>query len=486
MKNIFYIILLCILPMVAVAQNTVTSQVEVTNKTYSINEDGNLLIGFDIVIPPSARLSSNRFITLTPVLQAADGASSEILPSVYVYGRKREIIEARNHDLSKNAYKIIRRKNGKLQAVNYLARTPYSEWMNGANLEMLMETNGCANCTKSEDEMPLLTLMTSRYEVQPAIAFVTPMIEAVKNRSEEGKAFLDFPVNQVKIYPDYRRNPQELAAIRQTIDLVKNDKNTTITNITITGYASPEGSYTNNARLAQGRAEALKKYVLSLYDIDNKLFKVSSVPEDWAGLRKYVENSNLPQKAEILAIIDSESENYDKKEALIQKIDNGKPFGILYSECYPALRHSDYVVNYTVREFSVEEAIEILYSRPQQLSLEEMYRVAQTYENGSDEFNNVFDVAVRMFPADPIANLNASAIELQRGNTQQAQRYLDKSNFSNAAYLNNKGVIELLEGNLDAAEACFIAARDKGSIEAVANLEEISKKRIDNNKFGNK
>ena len=72
------------------------------------------------------------------------------------------------------------------------------------------------------------------------MAFVSPAVEAVKNRAEEGRAYLDFPVNQTRIYPDYRRNPSELAAIKRTVDVVKNDANTTITEIDIVGYASPE------------------------------------------------------------------------------------------------------------------------------------------------------------------------------------------------------------------------------------------------------
>ncbi len=62
-----------------------------------------------------------------------------------------------------------------------------------------------------------------RYVVKPAVAFVSPAVEAVKNRAEEGRAYLDFPVNQTRIYPDYRRNPSELAAIKRTVDVVKND-----------------------------------------------------------------------------------------------------------------------------------------------------------------------------------------------------------------------------------------------------------------------
>ena len=56
-----------------------------------------------------------------------------------------------------------------------------------------------------------------------------------------------------------------MAKIRQTIDVVRNDADTRITALSIKGYASPEGSYSNNVRLAKGRTETLKNYVQSLY-----------------------------------------------------------------------------------------------------------------------------------------------------------------------------------------------------------------------------
>ncbi|MCQ4921406.1 hypothetical protein NE700_22245, partial [Phocaeicola vulgatus] len=71
-----------------------------------------------------------------------------------------------------------------------------------------------------------------------------------------------------------------------------------------------------------------------------------------------------------------------------------------------------YTVRYVVLGFDVVEAKLIIKLRAQLLSLQEMFLVAQTYEKGCDEFNEVFDVAVRRFPDDPTANINAAAIEL--------------------------------------------------------------------------
>ena len=142
------------------------------------------------------------------------------------------------------------------------------------------------------------------------------------------------------------------------------------------------------------------------------------------------------------------------------------------------------MIHYTVRPYNVEEAKALLKTRPQLLSLEEMYLVAQTYEGGSDEFNEVFDIAVRMYPEDPIANINAAAMELKRGNVDQAVRYLERSDKASAAAQNNQGVYHLLKGDLNQAEACFNKAKSLGSAQADGNLTEVSKKHADNRAFG--
>ncbi len=79
-------------------------------------------------------------------------------------------------------------------------------------------------------------------------------------------------------------------------------------------------------------------------------------------------------------------------------------------------------VNYEVRDFSVEEAKEIIKTRPQNLSLNEMFLVANTYPTGS-EFIDVFETAVRMYPQSEIANINAATAALSRNELVSAERY---------------------------------------------------------------
>ena len=64
--------------------------------------------------------------------------------------------------------------------------------------------------------------------------------------------------------------------------------------------------------------------------------------------------------------------------------------------------------------------------RPQKLDLNEFYLAAQEYEPGTDEFTEVFETAVRMFPDDTIANLNAANAAMRR-DYDSARRYLNEA-----------------------------------------------------------
>ena len=485
MKSIRYILFALSLPLAVSlsAQELAGSQVQIDNKAVTLGEDTQLLVGMDVTLPADMRVDANGVLALTPILVEKDGAN-KALPAIYVYGRTRQLVAERTGKIPADAFQIVRRDNGDVQTIRYTARVPYESWMNGSDLKMLGTISGCADCMQEENLAYISPVLIERYVPQPVIAFVKPAAE-IKQRAEKGSAYLDFPVNQTKIYKDYRRNPYELAEINRTIQVVKDNADTKITGISLHGYASPEGTYANNTRLAKGRSEALKSYIMNEYGMPADLFTVEYTPEDWAGLRAYVEKNPVAHKEQVLELIDSNIDNLDVKESRIKALD-GQMYKELLRDIYPALRHTDYMVHYTVRAYNIDEAKELLKTRPQLLSLEEMYLVAQTYEEGSEDFNEVFDIAVRMYPADPIANINAAAMELKRGNIDQAVRYLERSDKSSAAAQNNQGVYHLLKGELSQAEACFNKAKSLGAEQANANLEELGKKQADNRAFGDK
>ncbi len=425
---------------------------------------GTLLVGMDIDLD-DLDMKANHILICTPVIK--DGNHQEALPQVVVNGRKADITYRRKgmKGYPEDAT-VLRRDNDTEQTVAYKATVAYSDWMENSDLVMVVDTCGCGD--------PLGNGVTTLKKFRsPFMPYLRPQAEARKERHEQGRAFVDFPVNKTELYPAYRKNPDELRKIVNTINMVKEDRNTDITNIDIHGYASPEGAYDHNDYLASNRAKTLKDYVRNLVNIPDAKFSVSSTPEDWEGLRQYVAGSTLPHRAEILALIDNEDLQPDNKE---RKIKTAYPedYRTMLDTWYPALRHSDYVVTYTVRPFSVEEAKLVLKTKPQQLSLEEMYLVAQTYKPGSAEFNEVMETAVRLYPADKTANLNAACAHMDAGDMEGARQYLSKAGDS-ADALHARGVWAIKQGDYDGARSLLQKAVAGGAKGAAQNLRLVEK-----------
>lgn len=471
-------LLFCLLPILSgKAQTLYRDQVRIEKESITRSEDNNVLtVNMDIILKENLKLTSNNVATLTPYLEIE--GKTKVLSPVIVYGRKRDIVSQRNHNIPPNSYTIIRRKQRQEQKINYLVQMPFEAWMRNANMKLNIDLCGCCDIIEESNGELITRLNILPLKINPSIAYITPKAESVKHRAVEGRAFLDFPVNKFIIYPEYRRNASELAKIRATIDTVRNDKYTTLTGIKIHGYASPEGSYANNTRLAKNRTQALVDYVTSYYNFEKKLIASDYTPEDWDGFRKFVAASSIEKKDEVLRLIDNKSIDIDKKERDIANLIGPQAYRYILAECYPALRHSDYTVNYTVRGLSLEESKEIITKRPQLLSLQEIYRIAESCEPGSEEFNHSFLVAATMFPDAPIANLNAGAMEIQKGGDMTAaKRHLAKADRKAAETLNNLGVIAMIEGDLETAEKYFKMAKAAGlTVHADANLKELKKK----------
>ena len=77
--------------------------------------------------------------------------------------------------------------------------------------------------------------------------------------------------------------------------------------IHIHGFASPEGPYMNNKRLAEGRTAALKDYISDQYDFPDSLFTINYTPEDWEGVGRLLRDSVLKNSNEWLRIVESET-----------------------------------------------------------------------------------------------------------------------------------------------------------------------------------
>lgn len=306
----------------------------------------------------------------------------------------------------------------------------------------------------------------------PPLPLVMPDPEDTKLRYVSGHAFLDFPVNETIIYPQYRKNPEELARIKKMVDSVLFDKSVTITGISLHGYASPESPYSNNTRLAKGRTESFKSYLMRKYAFNSRLFTTTYTPEDWENLRgflmnsegrkvkdnfwydnlAYVETPEVPDIVrdncnELISIIDKNMDA-DAKEELLKKVAGGQPYQWLLEHVYPGLRHTDYIIEYEVKPYPVAKGRRLIYTHPEAMSLEEMYKVAQSYEEGTDDWLDALLIAVQQYPDSEVANFNAACGCVKTKRLNDARKYLEKAGKNNdVRYVGN--VIRAMEGSVN-------------------------------------
>lgn len=226
--------------------------------------------------------------------------------------------------------------------------------------------------------------------------------------------------------------------------------------------------------LATNRAQSLTEYVKRLYNLPASAFaKAEATAENWEGLHAAVKEMTtdvLPNRDAILAIIDDSSLQPDPKE---WKIKQQYPQGYRYllQNVYPGLRRSDYDISFKFSDFTLEQAKQIYKTKPYQLSLREMWDVAQTMKPYSDEYNKVMQTAVNIYPDDPQALVNLANVAIRQKDLLKAESLLERAGDSAQAE-NARAVIDIIQKRYDDAERLLQSAAKKG-LDVTKNLEAI-------------
>ena len=481
--------LFCPVPgsMAQVRQGSVTVQVN------ELAQRGDSLYVDMAVTTEGRNVPSRMSADFTPVLVSSE--RSLALPAVSLMGRNSyrnhrralALMSAKERGAYETSapYYVVPDYKGDSR-MDYRLALPYEAWMSSAKLTLQRIDCGCGK--SSVTDVRLLAgkvsleevIVIERYRIEPHLAYIRPEAEAVKSRAEQGESFLDFAVGKTAVNPEFGRNAAELEKIRRMIDLVQDDKDLTIKRIVIVGYASPEGSLAMNERLSEGRAKALRDYLQSRYPaIPGSLYSIRFGGENWDDLVKAVQTSDMPDKQAVLDIIDRYS-IIGGREAKLMALKGGTPWRYMLREMFPSLRKVTVTVDYDVRNFDAEEAKAVVKTRPQNLSLNELYLVANTYEPGSEDFNSLFETAVRLYPESVTATVNAAVAALERRDFVGAERYLRsvKSPDRIPECDNAWGLLLMLrDQDYDRAAPYFEAARAAGLEAAQQNLDEIDRLR---------
>ena len=475
-RNIQFIVLvlaaLCLNTEEAFAQNRSYSG-DIGIEPVRLEQSGDFLYIDMNFILKDVKVRTAHGVDFIPQLVAP--ANTYNLPKVSVKGKDEYLAYERRLSLMSPKEKrkhvapyLVKKSNKRTNdTIRYRYVLPYESWMADAKLNVQRDECGCGESTLMSvqpviDQVTLERIL-SPYIVNPHFAYVEPKVEVVKSREIQAECFLDFEVNKINIRPEYMNNPRELAKIRVMIDDLKLDPSIKVNRLDIIGYASPEGTLATNKRLSEGRAMALRDYLASRYDFPRNQYHIIFGGENWDGLIDALETLDMDYKNEVLDIIQDIPIEKGRETKLMQ-LRGGVPYRYLLKNVFPSLRVAICKVNYDIKNFNVDEAKEVIKRRPQNLSLNEMFLVANTYPKGSQEFIDVFETAVRMYPDSEIANMNAATAALSRNDLISAERYLKKMESQEywPEYNNAMGILTLLKGDYELAEEYLNKARELG------------------------
>lgn len=115
-------------------------------------------------------------------------------------------------------------------------------------------------------------------------------------------------------------NAENLSAIINYLETIKNDKDTELVRVEFCGTTSPEGSFNVNRKHAANRCNSLQNYILSRTDIPAG--KISYCDDskfiDYAYLADIVEKSDMPHKEEAVDVLRNVPEfTYNEKGELV-------------------------------------------------------------------------------------------------------------------------------------------------------------------------
>ena len=345
-------------------------QVTVVAKARTIPErNGRVVLDF-IVTLPKQLLGRSRSVVITPILHKPD--ESVALEDLVIRGGRFSLLQERDYWQYETYVERFRPDTvGREAAFNRFVKFPYPE---DVRLDSLVEGRSTVTYYYSQevktDETSKKMLVTlqgqvlavddSAYRLPPSdtlsyiVSSMLSFVDTVpryririvdKYLTVEDRNYIQFFVGDTRVVDTLGDNWRQLDKITGLMRQIVEQQEFWVDTITLTAASSPEGAYAFNDRLSQGRAAALKRYLVRRYgkSIDTML-SVQWVAEDWAELTNRIRTDReVVNRDAILELIAAEK-NPDRREQAI-RLRFPKEYAYIRSVIYPQLRAVNFRYN---------------------------------------------------------------------------------------------------------------------------------------------
>ena len=345
-------------------------QVTVVSRMRSIPErNGRVVLDF-IVTLPKQLLGKSRSVIITPILHKEKDA--ERLEDLVIRGGRFSLLQERDYwQYEKYCWVCDPDSVEAERMFNRLVKFPYPE---DARLDSVVERRGIMKYYYSQqvptDELSkrmTVTLQgkvigiddsgyslpasdTLSYVVSSMLSFIDTVpryrIRIIdKYVTVEDRNYIQFFVGDTHVVDTLGYNRQQLDKITGLMRQIVEQQEFYVDTITLTAASSPEGAYAFNERLSQGRAAALKRYLVRQYgrSIDTML-TVRWVAEDWTELTNYIRTDRKIVNCDAILELIATEKNPDRREqTLRQRFPND--YAYIKTKIYPQLRAVNFRYN---------------------------------------------------------------------------------------------------------------------------------------------
>lgn len=360
---------------------------------------------------------------------------------------------------------VIPYETGK--TVSYTSRIPYEDAMRLSDLEIdITGSKGAKTAKFDPRKIGDGVIATETLVVNaPATSVGEDKFQRIIKQQEEAAIY--YLINSANIRSK-EMTSEEMKKLEAYIKEAATKENMNLNGIDVRSYASPDGAYDFNEKLANQREKnssaflkkQMKKGKVEQYK-DENFFKDFVVAEDWDGFKKAMEESNIQDKELILRVLSMHSDP-EVREREIRNI--ASAFAVVADQILPKLRRSLFVVNTELIGKSDDELKALAKSNPSDLNVEELLYSATLFDNNNDKLA-IYEACMRQFPNDWRGFNDAGMIQFEMGNIAAAQANFNKANSmsaNNPVVQNNLGAVALKNGDLKQAEVYFGAATGAG------------------------
>ena len=292
-------------------------------------------------------------------------------------------------------------------------------------------------------------------------------------RAQRVEANIKFLVNQSNL----RKSELKNGSVKEFVEMLKkinaDREGLNLKNVEVAAYASPEGGFKFNDKLAGKRQSVSEAYVdkqLKAAKLGGANVDAHYTAQDWDGFKRLVQASNIQDKDVILRVLEMYKDPAEREQQ-IRNMSAG--FRELADGILPELRRSRLIINYETVGRSDEQIKEQYKADAAQLSADELLYAA-TLTNDANEKEAIYKKAAECYDKDYRAYNNLAVMAFNKGDENAAKSYVKqafaKDQKAPEGYA-NLALIALRNGNIAEAESNLSKAINaNGFGEVLGNL----------------